>query len=122
MKNKRPKTIFCDLDGTLTKHPGDISKLQDPNYKLKWLPGAKQFLLDCDKKGYNIIITTGRKESAKEATIKQMQKVGVVYDKLLMGIGGGDRIVINDKKKNNNRDTAYAINLERNKGLKNVNI
>ena len=35
-----------------------------------------------------------------------------------MGFGGGDRILINDRKPNNpNRDTAYVINLERNKGL-----
>ena len=34
-----------------------------------------------------------------------------------MGFGGGDRILINDRKPNSDRDTAYAINLERNKGL-----
>ena len=34
-----------------------------------------------------------------------------------MGVGGGDRVIVNDRKPNSKRDTAYAINLERNKGL-----
>ena len=39
-----------------------------------------------------------------------------------MGVGGGDRIVINDRKPNSNRDTAYAINVDRNKGLSDIKI
>ena len=112
----RPKTIFCDLDGTLVKHsnPTDI---QNPNLILEVLPGVHQKLIEWDTKGYHVVITTGRKESAREATVKQMQRAGINYDQLIMGFGGGDRILINDKKPNSDRDTAYVINLERNKGL-----
>ena len=39
-----------------------------------------------------------------------------------MGVGGGDRIVINDRKPNSKRDTAYSINLNRNEGVNNVEI
>ena len=39
-----------------------------------------------------------------------------------MGVGGGDRILINDRKPNSDIDTAYAINLNRNEGIKNVKI
>ena len=39
-----------------------------------------------------------------------------------MGIGGGDRIVINDRKPDSERDTCYAINLTRNVGIKDVDI
>jgi len=39
-----------------------------------------------------------------------------------MGIGGGDRVLINDRKPASNIDTTYAINLNRNEGLKEVNI
>ena len=38
-----PKTIFCDLDGTLVKHPGDVSLLTSPEYELELLPGVKIF-------------------------------------------------------------------------------
>ena len=116
----RPKTIFCDLDGTLVKHsnPTDI---QNPNLILEVLPGVHKKLIEWDTKGYHVVITTGRKESAREATVKQMQRAGINYDQLIMGFGGGDRILINDKKPNSDRDTAYVINLERNKGLSDEN-
>ena len=116
----RPKTIFCDLDGTLVKHsnPTDI---QNPNLILEVLPGVHEKLIEWDTKGYHVVITTGRKESAREATVKQMQRAGINYDQLIMGFGGGDRILINDKKPNSDRDTAYVINLERNKGLSDEN-
>jgi hypothetical protein len=39
-----------------------------------------------------------------------------------MGFGGGDRILINDKKPNSDRDTAYVINVNRNEGLESVEI
>ena len=112
----RPKTIFCDLDGTLVKHSNPI-EIQNPNYYLQVLPGVHEKLIEWDTKGYHVVITTGRKRSAREATVKQMQRVGINYDQLIMGFGGGDRILINDRKRNSDRDTAYAINLERDKGL-----
>jgi len=112
----RPKTIFCDLDGTLVKHTNPID-IQNPNLVLEVLPGVHEKLIEWDTKGYHIVITTGRKHSAREATIKQMERAGINYDQLIMGFGGGDRILINDRKSNSERDTAYVINLERNKGL-----
>jgi hypothetical protein len=115
------KTIFCDLDGTLVKHCGDATLIQDPNYELKILPGTIKILNDWNRNGYYIIITTGRKESAREATIKQLQRAGILYDQLIMGFGGGDRILINDKKSNSDRNTAYAINIDRNVGLEHEN-
>ena len=111
-----PKTIFCDLDGTLVKHSNPID-IQNPDYELVVLPGVREKLIELDTKGYHVIITTGRKESAKEATIIQMQRAGINYNQLIMGFGGGDRILINDRKLNSDRDTAYVINVDRNKGL-----
>ena len=119
-----PKTIFCDLDGTLTKHPGSgfSTILQDPDHRLELLPGVKEFLMKIDKERYHLVITTGRKESGREATIKQLQKAGILYDQLIMGFGGGDRILINDRKGNSEEDTAFAINVTRNEGVKDVKI
>ena len=116
-----PKTIFCDLDGTLVKHSNPID-IQNPDYELEVLPGVHEKLIEWDIKGYHVVITTGRKESAKEATIIQMQRAGINYDQLIMGFGGGDRILINDRKLNSDRDTAFVINLERNKGLEDVEL
>ena len=118
----RPKTLFCDLDGTLVKHSNPID-IQNPTYELEVLPGVHNKLNEWDTKGYHVVITTGRKESAREATVKQMQRAGINYDQLIMGFGGGDRVLLNDRKPHEpNRDTAYVINLERNKGVEDVEL
>ena len=116
MNEKRPKTIFCDIDGTLVVHePPNITS--NPDHKMKILSGTINKLLEWDKLGYRIVLTTGRKESMREQTVKQLQEAGIIYDLLIMGIGGGERILINDRKLNSDKDYAKAINLERNKGI-----
>ena len=120
--NNKPKTILCDLDGTLTKHPGDSTVIQNPDYELEVLPGVKEFLYTIDVNSYHLVITTGRKESAREATIKQLQIAGIIYDQLIMGFGGGDRVLINDRKPNSDRNTAMVINLDRNIGISDLDL
>ena len=46
----------------------------------------------------------------------------IPYDKLIMGIGGGTRVLINDLKPDRPGDTAIAINLKRDTGVKDVEI
>ena len=120
MTNKS-KTIFCDLDGTLIKHSNPVD-IQNPDYELEVLPGTHDKLREWDFKGYYIIITTGRKVSAREATIKQMQRAGISYDQLVMGFGGANRYIINDTKPNSDDDTCFSINVKRNKGVKNIEL
>ena len=120
----RPKTIFCDLDGTLTEHPNsgnnDITRY-DLEQNMKVLSGTKEKLWEWDGKGYNIILTTGRKEGMRESTERQLREAGIIYDRLIMGIGGGIRVLINDLK-SDGEDTAIAINLKRDIGVKDVEI
>lgn len=116
---KRPTTIICDIDGTLVKHglPVDIAK---PGYKMELLPGTIEKLLEWERKGYNIILLTGRRESTRKVTEKQLSEVGITYDRLIMGVCGGPRVLINDKKPNNDDNTAFAICVDRNKGVRNI--
>ena len=116
----KPKTIICDIDGVLIKHKneglskqlGYVDSLDDTISKMtEW-----------DAKGYNIILITGRRESFRKVTEEQLKAYGLFYDQLIMGVGGGDRIVINDRKPDSERDTAYSINLNRNEGVKDVKI
>jgi hypothetical protein len=37
-----------------------------------------------------------------------------------MGLGGGIRVVVNDRKKDKEHDTAIAINLKRNEGINSI--
>lgn len=117
--DNRPKTIFCDLDGTLIKHVPPVVS-QKTSFEMELLEGTLEKLSEWDKKGYNIIIITGRREGSREITKKQLQKVGIIYDKLIMGIGGGTRFLINDNKLNDTMDTAIAICTRRNEGIKNI--
>lgn len=116
---KRPITIICDIDGTLVKHglPADVAK---PSYKMKLLPGTIEKILEWEKKGYNIILLTGRRESMRRVTEKQLSEVGITYDKLVMGVCGGLRVLINDRKSDSDDDTAFAICVDRDKGVKDI--
>jgi mannose-6-phosphate isomerase len=113
---ERPKTIFCDIDGTLWNHVGDVSN-QATIKEHQLLPNTKEAISKWDKLGYKIILTTGRKESLRSKTENELLRLGIVYDKLIMGLGGGVRIIINDRKPREDKNTCYAINVIRNKGI-----
>ena len=116
----RPKTILCDIDGTLVKHSSPRESAS-PNYKMELLPGTLDVLAEWDKLGYSIILITGRKESLRSITKKQLSEVGIFYDKLIMGIGSGERVLINDMKPNGSL-TAKSFNLARDQGIQNLKI
>ncbi len=119
--NNRPKTIICYIDGTLVKHvtPLETSK---PDFKMELLPGTIEKLQEWDVKGYNIILLSGRREGARKSTEKQLAEVGIIYDKLILGVGGGVRHLINDKKPDGTINTAFSHNLIRDGGLKNLKV
>ena len=114
--DKRPKTIFCDIDGTLVVHCPPVETTK-PDYRLCLLEGTIETLLEWDKKGYNIILVSGRREGARRETELQLSRLGIIYDQLIMGIGGGKRYLVNDRKPDGDEDYAVAVNLDRNKGL-----
>ena len=119
--DKRSATIFCDIYGTLVTHSKPTDS-QLPTHKLDLLEDTIEKILEWDKFGHRIILTTGRKESLRKVTETQLAEVGIIYDQLIMGIGGGKRYLINDRKPNGTEDYAVAINLERNKGIKDIQI
>jgi len=116
----RAKTIFLDIDGTIINHGGEMDVQINGPHKL--LGDSMKKLMEWERKGYNIILTTGRKESFRRRTEVMLAVFTVPYDQLIMGIGGGVRVLINDRKPNNDRDTAIAINLTRNKGIGKIEI
>jgi predicted mannosyl-3-phosphoglycerate phosphatase (HAD superfamily) len=114
----RPTTVFLDIDGTLLKHHGSLSLIGIMPPVL--LDGVHEKLDEWDKKGYRIILITGRKESMRELTENHLKMVGINYDRLIMGIGNGPRVLINDAHED--QEMAFGITIERNKGLKNIQI
>ena len=118
----KPKTILCDIDGTLCEYPYTGKMISFDDEIMKPLPHTLKKLWEWDKAGHMIILTTGRKEGMRETTERQLREAGIVYDKLIMGIGGGTRVLINDLKPDREGDTAIAINLKRDIGVKDVEI
>ena len=118
--DNRPATIFCDIDGTLVKHvsPLETSK---PTYRMELLPGTTEKLAEWDIKGYNIILLSGRREGTRKETERQLAEMGIIYDQLILGVGGGVRHLINDIKPDASK-TAFSHNINRNKGIGDIEI
>ncbi len=116
---KNIKTVFCDIDGCIFKHSGPDFVKVHPNIDL--LPGVLDKFHEWMDKGYTVILTTGRPPSLKQETIKQLEKAGLWFNHIIMGLPRGPRVIINDLKNNDKQNTAVAINVERNKGLEGVN-
>jgi mannose-6-phosphate isomerase len=110
-----PKTVFCDIDGTLFKHHGDIFK--NATEPLEVLPGVVEAFKEWERRNYRIVLITGRKESQRKNTEALLQFLNIPYDHLLMGLPNGDRVIINDRKPDATRPSAYAISPQRNAGL-----
>jgi dTDP-glucose pyrophosphorylase len=115
---KKPKTIFCDIDGTILRHKHRYSDLKDNDQEL--LEGVLDKFNEWDSQGFRIILCTARKESAREMTEKYLKSLGICWDILLMGIGGGERILINDKLSADSPDRATAINVITDQGFKGI--
>ncbi len=116
MDSSKP-TLFVDIDGSIVEYnPECFSGRAD----MKLLPGTLEKMTEWRKKGYRIILTTGRGLSQLE-TERQLKTAGIPYDHLIMGLGGGPRHLINDIKPDGTL-TAIAHNLPRNQGIASVQI
>jgi hypothetical protein len=62
-----------------------------------------------------IVLTTSRGEDARAMTERQL--TGVPYDKLVMGLRGGARVVVNDYAVARGEYTCFAVNLERDRPM-----
>ncbi len=108
------RTWIFDVDGVIFPHNGYLS-LNDTEYE-KPLPGVKEFFAQIDKDDF-IIFLTSRSIKYKEITYRSLIKNGIRFNLVIFDIPTGERILFNDKKPDGTK-TAYAVNLERNQGLK----
>jgi len=110
------KTIICDIDGTLFKYvggtPNIVNEPADP------LPQVIEQMNKWELKGCRIILITGRRESLRKQTERDLQKYGIPYDILLMGYCDTGRVLINDE---GSKVKAHAVSLKRNEGFTNYN-
>jgi len=104
------KTWIFDIDGTLVVHAGITENGYD-----QFLPGVLESLKSIPPED-SIIFITARNESLRNKTEEFFIKNNVRFDIIVFGVGVGERILFNDKKPSGYL-TAYAENLERNKGF-----
>lgn len=109
--------LFIDIDGVLLKH--EAGKPEYFKDEIEVLPYVKELMDECGRRGHIIILTSGRRKSMEEITRKQLHNAGICYDQLILGCTNALRILINDKKpyREDNPDTAIAINLDRDEGV-----
>jgi UDP-N-acetylglucosamine diphosphorylase / glucose-1-phosphate thymidylyltransferase / UDP-N-acetylgalactosamine diphosphorylase / glucosamine-1-phosphate N-acetyltransferase / galactosamine-1-phosphate N-acetyltransferase len=113
--NSKPKTIFCDIDGTILRHAHRISDVLQG--KPEVLAGVIDKFNEWDSQGHTIILTTARKESARAITEQHLVQCGIVYDQLIMGISSGVRYLFNDKRGSRDADRAVAVNVVTDQGF-----
>lgn len=109
-----PKTWFVDVDGVIFQHNGHL-ELTDTEFENP-LPGVIEFFKSLNNKDM-VILCTARKELYRKQTELSLKNAGIKYNLLIMNLTSGARILINDKKPDG-KQTAYAINIVRNEGLK----
>lgn len=113
-----PTTFFLDIDGTLITHePPPYNGSNE--YQAKVLPGTVERMKRWKEQGHIIILTTGRSEYKRSATEVQLRRAGIPYDQLVMGVGRGVRVLVNDKKPNGDA-TVKCFNPARNVGIADI--
>lgn len=108
------KTLIIDIDATMIFY--DREDGLNINKKPVLLSGVKEAFQNYNKKGYNVILITGRRESLRQYTEEQLLSLNISYDQLIMGVSGYPRYIINDMKPDGTI-TARAFNIERNVGF-----
>ena len=114
--SEKPKTIFCDIDGTLVKHQHAISDVLMSD-KAEILPDVRTKINQWDSLGHKIVLVTARKESTRATTEEQLRSLGIAWDQLVMGVTSGQRVLINDKLYQDDVDRANAVNVITDEGF-----
>jgi histidinol phosphatase-like enzyme len=108
-------TYFVDIDGTLVKYRKFTEINEVPLTPIQSVIDKVNSEYD---NGAHIVITTARPIEFELFTKQELEKIGIKYHQLIMGIGRGTRYVINDRDPEApDVDRAVGINLNRNEGL-----
>lgn len=112
MAEIRPRVYFVDIDGSLVVYDPAVFSGRAP---MQMLPGSLEKLKEWHAKGHIIILTTGR-PATRSQTVRQLEEAGVPYHMLITDLGGGVRVLINDRKPDGEL-TALSYSPGRNVGI-----
>ena len=123
------KTWFIDIDGTIVKHLYNdsidtaIEREGEKSHLLETPIKQSVKFLNSIPPTDTIVLTTARDSKHKDHTLKMLRHYNIKYDRILFDLRSGPRYVINDIKPAGvagNKEplqTAFAINVERDKGI-----
>jgi hypothetical protein len=113
------KTIFSDIDGTLIEQV----RFEDLDANVvNVLPGVVEKMNEWYEAGHYIVLTTARPDYLRLITTLQMEKAGIRFHQLVMGIGREERILINNNSKGEPENArAMAVAVGRDAGFINSN-
>lgn len=107
------KCLFVDIDGTLVTN----SSVHFPPYVGTGTPlfDNIDYLNSLHRSGkVKIVLTTSRPKHLRDLTIQELDRLGIMYDELIIGLPHCKRIIINDFAKSNPYPSCEAINMPRN--------
>tara|TARA_B100000795_G_C22734914_1_gene412918 strand:- start:86 stop:1153 length:1068 start_codon:yes stop_codon:yes gene_type:complete len=109
---KKYRTFFVDLDGVIFVNKGKYGK---QNWKTtnKIIKNNVQTLLKLNVNGAQLIFTSARPETNKKNITRDLNKIGFLNYKILLGLNHSQRILINDYYTTNPNPSAIAINIQR---------
>lgn len=113
------KTVFVDIDGTIIHFLTPFSQSITNPSSNELLPGVYDTFQEWEAEGSCIILTTARPECLRNITEQHLLSLGLFWHQLIMNVGNGPRLLINDRKPNGDL-SAFAINVPRNKGLTDI--
>ena len=107
------RTLFVDIDGTLFRNSSAyLSPYIGETEELENSVGYLKEILSTGR--VELILTTSRPEEYRKITEEQLQRIGLPYKELLMGLLHSKRILINDFSNTNPYRSCEAINIPRN--------
>jgi len=113
-------TLFVDIDGTLVKYR-KFSELSES--VLTPIQDVIDYVNGHYDAGSVVVITTARPESYRLFTKQELEKIGVKYSQIIMDMGRGTRVILNDiDPENPDLPRAIGINLQRDGGLEDIHI
>ncbi len=119
-KTIKNPTFFVDIDGTLVQY----RKFNELSTSvLTPIQEVIEVINQYYDEGAVIVITTARPSSYELFTKQELEKIGVKYHQLVMDLGRGTRVILNDKDPENEQiPRAIGINLNRNQGWEGLDI
>jgi hypothetical protein len=107
-------TYVLDLDGVVYRNG---SRFWNPRWgENEVIPRVGDKVNELFDRGNYIVLMTSRPESFRPATEAQLDRDGVRYHQLVMGVHHGRRVLVNDFSGTNPYPSAVAINTPRDSG------